>query len=173
LILRMAAATVRVIDRVSLVTGALCAVLLVVMVLVQFVVVLLRYVFGLGFLHLQELVVYLHATIFLVAAGYTLLRDEHVRIDILYRNRSPIAQAWINIGGIVLLLWPMCVFVAVASWRYVLRSWAILEGSPEGSGLPFLFVLKSMILVFAALVALQGLANLLKQVPIVAGSRSG
>ena len=119
----------------------------------------MRYVFGLGSVKMQESIVYMHATIFMVAAGYTLLRNGHVRCDIFYAGASPRAKAAIDLFGVLVFLLPMCALIAWAAWPYVAASWAVREGSPEGSlGLPAVFLLKSVILVFAGLLALQGLS---------------
>jgi TRAP-type mannitol/chloroaromatic compound transport system permease small subunit len=129
------------------------------MVLLQFVVVVMRYVFGLGSVKLQESIVYLHAMVFMLAAGYTLLHNGHVRCDIFYSAATPRAKAWVDLFGVLVFLLPTCALIAWVAWPYVAASWAVREGSPEGSlGIPGVFLLKSVILVFAGLVTLQGLA---------------
>jgi TRAP-type mannitol/chloroaromatic compound transport system permease small subunit len=129
------------------------------MVLTEFTVVLSRYVFGLGSTIMQESIVYMHATVFMVAAGYTLLHDGHVRCDIFYAEASPRGQALIDLIGVLGFLLPTCALIAWVAWPYVAAAWAVREGSPEGSlGIQGVFLLKSIILVFALLLALQGLA---------------
>jgi len=141
------------------------------MVLLQFVVVVMRYVFGLGSVKLQEGVVYLHATVFMVAAGYTLLHNGHVRCDIFYAPASPRAKAWVDLFGVVVFLLPMCALIAWIGWPYVAAAWAVREGSPEGSlGIPGVFLLKTVILVFALLLALQGLALAIHSALLLAGA---
>ena len=128
-------------------------------VLVQFVVVVMRYVFGLGSVKLQESIVYLHAMVFMLGAGYTLLHNGHVRCDIFYSAATPRAKAWVDLFGVAVFLLPMCALIAWVAWPYVGAAWAVREGSPEGSlGIPGVFLLKTVILVFAGLLALQGLA---------------
>ena len=76
------------------------------MVIVQIVIVLSRYIFGLGFIKLQELMIYMHGTLFTIAAGYTLLHDEHVRVDSFYRESSEKFKNIINLIGTLILLLP-------------------------------------------------------------------
>jgi TRAP-type mannitol/chloroaromatic compound transport system permease small subunit len=128
-------------------------------VLVEFTVVLMRYVFGVGSVKMQESIVYMHATLFMVAAGYTLLHNGHVRCDIFYAAATPRRKALIDLIGVFIFLLPMCALIAWVAWPYVASAWAVREGSQEGSlGIPGVFLLKSLVLVFAGLLALQGVA---------------
>ncbi len=163
----------RAIDRVNQRIGQLVAWLTVVMVLVQFTVVLLRYVFGIGFIWMQESILYMHAMVFLVGAGFTLLTDGHVRVDIFYREATPRRKAWVDLLGVLTLLLPFCALVVVVSWRYVANSWGILEGSKETSGIQAVFLLKTLILVFAGLVGIQGVALALKALVVLTPPSSG
>jgi len=157
-------------DRLNEWLGRSIAWLALAMVLLQFVVVVMRYVFGLGSVKLQEGVVYLHATVFMVAAGYTLLHNGHVRCDIFYAAATPRTKAWVDLLGVAVFLLPTCALIAWVAWPYVGAAWAVREGSPEGSlGLPAVFLLKTVILVFAGLVALQGLAMAIHAVLLLAG----
>lgn len=147
------------IDRANERIGVSVAWLALFTVLVEFVVVLMRYVFGVGSVKMQESIVYMHAIVFMVAAGYTLLHDGHVRCDVFYAPATPRRKALIDLIGVLIFLWPTCILIAWVTWPYVAAAWAVREGSPEGSlGIPGVYLLKSVILVFAALVALQGLA---------------
>lgn len=136
--------------------GSTVAWLTVVMVLVTFTVVVCRYAFNLGWIWLQDSIVYLHACVFMLAAAWALQRDEHVRVDIFYRGKSDLHQSWVNLLGTLVFLLPFCVFLIYISWNYVTTSWAIQEGSREASGLPWVYVLKSLILIMPALLILQG-----------------
>lgn len=120
-----------------------------------FIIVMLRYGFSMGWIWLQESVIYLHAAVFLLAAAWTLQEDGHVRVDIFYRRGSPTRKAWINLLGCVLFLAPFCTFLILVSWDYVAASWRLLEGSREAGGVPLVYVLKSLILLFPALLLLQ------------------
>ena len=157
----------RKIDAINDVVGRAVSWLAIVMVLVQFVVVLMRYVFGLGSIVMQESVVYMYAVIFMAGAGYTLLRDGHVRIDIFYRGASRRLKALVNLGGVVIFLIPVSLLIWIKSFPYVASSWRVLEGSKETSGIPAVFVLKSFILVFAALMLLQGLSLAIRSLLIL------
>ena len=132
------------------------------MVLLTFLIVVLRYGFNLGWIAMQESVMYLHAMVFLLGSAHTLRVNEHVRVDIFYRRFSPNKQAWVNIVGCVLLLMPVNSFILWMSWDYVASSWALLESSPQAGGLPLVFVLKTLILLFAVSMNLQGIAELLR-----------
>jgi TRAP-type mannitol/chloroaromatic compound transport system permease small subunit len=149
----------RAIDRLNETIGVTVAWLALLVVLVEFTVVLMRYVFGVGSVKMQESIVYMHATVFMVAAGYTLLHNGHVRCDIFYAAASPRRQALVDLIGVAIFLLPTCGLIAWMAWPYVAQAWAVREGSPEGSlGIPGVFLLKTIVLVFAALVALQGIA---------------
>lgn len=157
------------IDRVNDTLGRAVAWLALAMVLVQFLVVILRYVFGVGFLWMQESIVYMHATLFMVAAGYTLLHNGHVRVDIFYRSASPRRRAFVNLTGVLLFLLPMCVVLWQVGFPYVSASWAIFEGSKETSGIHAVFLLKTNILLFAGLVFIQGISMAAHAVLVLSG----
>ena len=139
------------------------------MVLIQFVVVLLRYVFGVGSIYLQEMIVYLHGIMFMVGAGYALLYNEHVRVDVFYREASTRWKAKVDLAGVVLFLLPVCTLITVYSWPYIAKAWAVREGSIEASGIQGVYLLKTVILFFTALVALQGIALALRSILRLAG----
>ena len=139
------------------------------MVLIQFIVVIMRYVFAMGSIPMQESILYTHGILFLLGAGYTLKRDGHVRVDIFYREATARARAVIDLFGVVVLLWPVCAAVWYFSLSFVGNSWRIREGSLEPSGLHLVYLLKALILVFASLVALQGLALAARSVLVLAG----
>ena len=145
------------IEWVNRAVGQAAAWLVLFMVLVQFALVLMRYVFGTGSLFMQESLIYAHAMVFMMAAAWTLADDRHVRVDILYSKASPRRQAAVNLFGVVFFLLPMCGLLWWVGYPYVARSWMVLEGSRETSGIPAIFLLKSVILLFVATLALQGL----------------
>ena len=156
-------------ERISELTGSVMAWLTVLMVLGTFVIVVLRYVFDLGWIAMQESIVWMHAAVFMLGASYTLKHNEHVRVDIFYRRSTAQRRAWVNVFGTVVFLLPLAVFVAVTSWDYVSTSWAIREASREAGGLPFPFVpiMKSLIPATALLLMLQGIADLLGAVLVL------
>jgi TRAP-type mannitol/chloroaromatic compound transport system permease small subunit len=132
------------------------------MVLIQFSIVISRYVFGFNSIWMQESVLYLHATLFMLAAGYTLLVDKHVRVDIFYAKATPARRRQIDIAGHLFLLLPSMAALAWWSWPSVRNSWKILEGPISVGGIEAVFLLKSLIPLFCLLVALQSLAILLR-----------
>lgn len=132
------------------------------MVAVQVAVVLMRYVLGVGSIWLSETILYAHATLFMGAAAWTLQQGAHVRVDIFYGDASPRTKAVVDLLGAVLLLLPFMAVLAAVSIPYVARSWAILERSREASGLPLVFLLKTLIPVFALLLGLQGVAQAIR-----------
>jgi TRAP-type mannitol/chloroaromatic compound transport system permease small subunit len=157
------------IDRLSVAIGRTVAWCLLFMVLAEFALVLMRYVLGVGSIWLQESVIYAHAALFMLAAAWTLAADAHVRVDIFYADASPRTKAIVDLFGALLLLLPFALALLYLSFPYVARSWAILEGSRETSGLPAVFLLKSLIPLFAALLALQGVAQALRAALVLAG----
>lgn len=158
-----------ILERISELTGSAMAWLTVLMVLGTFVIVVLRYVFDLGWIAMQESIVWMHAAVFMLGASYTLKHNEHVRVDIFYRRSSAQRRAWVNIAGTMVFLLPLAAFVAVTSWDYVSTSWAIREASREAGGLPFPFVpiMKSLIPATALLLMLQGIADLIGAVLVL------
>jgi len=162
-----------VLDAISETTGRAVAWLTLGMVLITFSVVVLRYVFNVGWIAMQESVTFLHATVFLLGAAYTLKHEGHVRVDIFYREMSPRARATVNLLGTLLFLIPVCAFILWTSWDYVMDSWSLKEGSREAGGLPGVFVLKTAIPVMALLLILQGLSQSLHAVLILFGVESG
>lgn len=153
-LLRLAAA----LETVSVAVGRSVALLTVLMVLVTALVVLLRYLFGLGWIWLQESITWMHAAVFMLAAAYTLAREEHVRVDVFYREMSPRARAWVDLVGTLVLLLPVCAFLLWSSWGYVASAWGMSEGSRESGGLPALYLLKSVLVAMPVLLGLQGVA---------------
>ncbi len=156
------------IDRLNLTVGRVFAWLALVMVLVQFLVVLLRYVFGLGFIWMQESIIYMHAFMFMLGAGFTLLADGHVRVDVFYRDAPRRFKAWANLLGALFLLIPVCALIVWSSWTYVIDSWIAREGSKETSGIQAVFLLKTAIPLFGGLMILQGLSLAIRSLETLA-----
>ncbi len=163
----------RIIDTLNERVGRAVSWLALFIVVVQFTVVVLRYVFGIGSIFMQESIVYMHAIVFLIAAGYTLFHEGHVRIDIFYSRADAKRKAMVDLAGAVFFLLPMCVLIFLISWPYVSRSWRVLEVSQEGSGIPGVFLLKTVILIYAVLLFLQGLSLAMRSILAVAGEDAG
>ena len=147
-------------DRISGVTGRLTSWLTLLMVIVTFTIVVMRYLFDAGEIWMQESVVWMHAFVFMIGAAYTLQRNEHVRVDIFYRDMSVIDRAWVDLLGVVIFLLPLCIFLAVKAWDFVAVSWALKEVSRESGGLPYplLPLLKTVLVLMPVAVALQGIS---------------
>jgi TRAP-type mannitol/chloroaromatic compound transport system permease small subunit len=155
-------ATAGAIDRLVAVIGRAVIWLSLAVVLVQFAVVVLRYAFGVGSIWLSESVIYGHAAMFMLAAAWTLQENGHVRVDVFYSDASSRTKALVDHLGALLLLLP---FMAVIIWFAlpdVARSWMVFERSRESSGLPFVYLLKTLIPLFALLMALQGIAQAIR-----------
>ena len=128
------------------------------LVLVVFIDVVMRYLFNTSFVFTQELEWHLFGFIFLIGAGYTLLHDGHVRVDIIYQRLSHKGRAWVNFVGVLLFLIPGCLMLISTSWKFTATSFAILEGSPDPGGIPFRFLLKGCIPVGFTLLLMQGIS---------------
>jgi TRAP-type mannitol/chloroaromatic compound transport system permease small subunit len=159
------------IDRLTATIGRAVAWLALMVVLLEFALVLARYVFALGSIWATETVIYAHATLFMLAAAWTLRSGGHVRVDVFYAEASPRAKGIIDLVGSLLLLLPFAVVLIWLSVPYAARSWAILERSQESSGLPLVFVLKTLIPLFAALMALQGMAQAIRALAVLSRPR--
>jgi len=149
-------------DQVNLHVGNTVRWLALFMVLIQFAIVLLRYVFGISFIFLNESVLYLHGTLFMLGAGYTLLVDKHVRVDIFYEKMSARGKLSIDLLGHLAFLFPSMLMLAYYTWPSVWKSWSILEGAISVGGIPASFLLKSLIPAFCLLLIIQGLACLIR-----------
>lgn len=150
------------IDAFSERTGRIICWLAVTEVLVVVLIVLLRYLFSIGNIGLQESVIYINSALFALGAAYTLKAQGHVRVDFFYNRLGARRQAIVDMLGAVLFLGVTAVFIIWMSWDYVALSWSSLEGSAESSGLPFVFLLKTLIPVLAGLLLLQGVAEFLR-----------
>ncbi|MGD2053907.1 MAG: TRAP transporter small permease subunit [Gammaproteobacteria bacterium] len=140
------------------------------MVIVTFIVVVLRYVFDTGWIALQESISYMHAMVFLIGASWAVQQEAHVRVDIFYSRFSSKTKAWIDMLGGLLLLLPVMIFVGWISWEYVIDSWDVLEGSREAGGLPGVFLLKTLILVLAGLLVLQAGVQVVRSIQTIRSS---
>ena len=158
------------IDRVNAAAARLAAWCCLFVVTCEFAVVVLRYAFGAGSIALQESVLYAQAALFLLAAPWTLKIGGHVRVDVFYADAGPRARARIDLGGALLFLIPFAVVLALSSLPYVGHSWGILERSREASGLPFVYLFKTLIPLFAVLIGLQGVAQAIRAVLVLTGA---
>ena len=162
-------AFVRGIDAVNEWVGRTVAWLTLGCVITCFAVVVLRYLFDLGFPWLQELYVWQHAAVFMAGAGYTMLHGGHVNVDVLYGRLNPRGKAWVDILGTLVFLFPWLAVVAITSAPFVISSWSIREPSSTADGMPAVYLLKSLLWVFCALLFLQGLALIVRRGLFLAG----
>ena len=149
---------IRTIDKLNDAVGRGVAWLTLAMVLITFAVVILRYIFSVGWVWMQESYVWIHGIVFMLGCGYTLLHNGHVRVDIFYRPANERHKAWVDLFGVIILLLPLLVVTLIFSLDYVIKSWAGLEASREAGGLPGLYLLKSVIWCFCVLTALQAMS---------------
>ena len=120
-----------------------------------------------GSVFLQDVVLYLHGSLFLLGAAFALKRGAHVRVDIFYRNFNKSKKALVDLLGNVIFLQPVCWTILLYSWGYVEFSWRIMEVSPEPDGLPFVYIQKSLLIAVAALLSLQSLSEILKSYLVI------
>ncbi len=159
---RAAHGAVRAIDALTGAVGRGVAWLTLAMMAVTCTVVVLRYGFSFGSIALQESVTYLHGAVFMLGIPYALREGAHVRVDILQARFPPRLRDAVELAGHLLFLIPFAVFVLWISGDYVVRSWRLLEGSPDPGGLPAVFVLKTLIPLMAVLLVLQTLAEIVR-----------
>ena len=165
-------AIIRGISALNRLIGNVFAWLSLAMVLICFTVVVQRYVIGTTFLWMQDLYVWLNGAMFTAVAGFALLRDDHVRVDIFYRPATLRTKAIIDLVGVLVFLLPFCWVVYAYSWNYIARSWGLREASANIGGMPGLYILKSFILVFVVVVSLQGIAMALRSILVLRGQQN-
>jgi len=146
-----------IVDRIGRSVGYLAMLL----VLVTCYIVLMRYGFNIGSIATQEIVTYMHATIFMLGAGFTLQRDGHVRVDVFYRRLNARQRAWVNSLGTLVFLLPTAGSLVWLSYDFVSQAWHIKESSIEQEGLPFVYLLKTLIPAAGGLLFLQGISILI------------
>ena len=159
-------------DRISDITGRIIAWFTLAMVLLTTVIVVMRYVFDAGFIWMQESVTWMHAAVFMVGAAYTLLYEEHVRVDIFYRKMSDKRRAIVDLVGVIIFLLPLCGFLALIAYDFAATSWSIHETSREPGGLPYpaIPLMKSIVIVMPVAVALQGVSMMMRALVALRGS---
>jgi TRAP-type mannitol/chloroaromatic compound transport system permease small subunit len=166
---RLAASIERVVDAI----GRAVSWLTLGIVLLTFAIVVLRYAFAGGSIALQESVLWLHSAVFLLGAAFALKRDQHVRVDIFYREFDPRRKALADLAGTLLFLLPVAGFLVLISYEYVASAWAIREASREPGGLPGVFLLKTLIPIAGVLLFVQGIALVLRQIAQLRAARGG
>lgn len=150
------------IDCFTEITGLAISWLSLALIIITCTVVVLRYFLGTGSIALQESMTYVHACLFMLAMAFTLKRGGHVRVDVFYSKFTPKTQALVDILGSLLFLLPVSLLIFMLSWDYVASSWAIRETSTESAGIPFVYLLKTLILILPVMLLLQGTAEIIK-----------
>lgn len=150
------------IDNINAFIGKSIAYCTLLMAVIMFAVVIFRYGFDLGWIAMQESITYLHAAVFLLGSAYTYQQNGHVRVDVFYRRYSPKTKHIVDFLGCLLLMLPVASYIAITCWPYVMQSWQLLEGSREPGGLPFTYILKSFMLIFAIMMIFQAVSELIK-----------
>ncbi|MGB3388524.1 MAG: TRAP transporter small permease subunit [Pseudaminobacter sp.] len=123
---------------------------------------ILRYVFSIGWVWMQDAYVWANATLIMMGCAYTLLHDKHVRVDFIYASRSSRFRAGVNFFGTLFLLIPTTITIFWYSYPYVGKSWARLESTPDVGGLPFVYLLKTVIVLFCIPLLAQGISLLIR-----------
>ncbi|HZZ91113.1 MAG TPA: TRAP transporter small permease subunit [Usitatibacter sp.] len=149
--------------------GRLVYWLVLAMVLISAGNAIIRKVFSMSSNAWLELQWYLFSAVFLLAAGYTLLRNEHVRIDIIVGRLSARTQAWIEIFGTVFFLLPMAILIGWLSWPYFVRGYTENEISGSAGGLT-LWPARLLLPVGFLLLTLQGISELIKRIAFLANA---
>jgi len=169
-LLRTLKTSLSAVEKFTEVTGRFISWATVTMVILVVLVVITRYFLGLGSIALQESVTYLHCLVFMMGFAFTLKHDGHVRVDIFYRGFSPRFKAIVNLIGGLLFLIPFCLLIFFTSWDYVIASWVIRETSAENNGLPFIYLLKTLMLLMPVTLLLQGIAEIIRSGLILSGA---
>lgn len=132
------------------------------LIFTQLAVVLMRYVFSLSFTWLNEIVMYAFAAMFMFGSAVALRDDAHVRVDILRPRFGAAGRNWIELAGLYLFLFPICIRILDTGEQGLARAWSLFEGSRESDGLPLMFLFKTLVPAFAVLMLTQGLSEALK-----------
>ena len=140
--------------------------ILIALILLVFFTVFFRYVFNMSYIIIQEIIMYLHALIFMFGISYALKENSHVKIDVLYNTLNKRIQKVISITGLVSFILPTALFIIYISIDMVTQSWVIFEGSSEAGGLNLVFILKSLIPISGVLIFLQGISELIKHIRV-------
>lgn len=149
-------------EKISENIGKSVSYLLLLMVFITVGVVVARYLFQTGSVVMQDSITYLHASVVILAMGYSLQTNSHVRVDIFYQKMNEKQKAIVNLLGSFFFLLPFSIFTLWVSFPYVRRSWAMGEKSAEAGGIPAVFLLKSLLLALVFVLVLQAIIEISK-----------
>lgn len=150
------------IDTLSEYIGRITALALVLLTILIVYDALSRYLFHSGSIALQELEWHLFDLIILLGISYALKEGAHVRVDIFYANFSVKTQAIVNILSQLFFILPFSVLVIYVGFDFVVQSFTQLEGSCDPGGLPYRYLIKSVMIISFVFVILQSLSELVK-----------
>lgn len=159
-------------DSVATFTGKSVAWLTLAMMIITCLIVILRYGFQISSVAMEESVIYLHALVFMLGAAYTFKEDEHVRVDVFYREFSAFKKAWVNFLGGLFFLLPVTLFTFYISLDYIFASWEVLETSSQSGGLPFIYLLKTLIPIMMISLIIQGIADIIRNLGFILGDKN-
>ncbi len=148
-------------------SGRIAAWLVLLLVSVVVYDVLNRVIFRNGSVALQELEWHLFAIIFLVGSAYTLKHNAHVRLELFYQHFSIRTRAWIDLLGTLFFLLPLCLVIISSAWPFIYNAYHFGEGSPDPGGLPYRFLIKSVIPLGFLLLLLQGVAMIAQKIQVL------
>jgi TRAP-type mannitol/chloroaromatic compound transport system permease small subunit len=143
--------------------------LMLVMVLVVFFDVVGRYAIGVTTVFTQELEWYLFAITYLLGAGYVMLWDEHVRVDIVYSSLPPWKKARNDFILLFVFFFPSCLMIVYTTWPFFRNAYRVLEGSPDPGGIPARWALKGVIIVAFVILIIQGFSQAVKNYYVMRG----
>ena len=106
---------------------------------------------------------YLDGFAYLMAGGYVLLWDEHIRVDILYSRLTPRNRAWMDFVLFFVFYFPSTILVMYTAWPFFRNSFTVLEGSPDPGGIPARWALKGVIIAAFGIMVVQGLSEVIKR----------
>ncbi len=158
----------RLVSRLNEAVGKFAALLNLLMIALVCFDVVVRYVLKKTSAFFYEMEWHLFSMVFLLAAGWTLLHDRHVRVDIFYTRFSKRSKALADVMGTIVFLLPFCIVILATAIPYTLNAFVSGEASPDAGGLPYRWVIKSMIVVGAGLLLLQGVAQLIENLTTLA-----
>ncbi len=157
------------IKKINRTIGVAMQYLIMAMVFAQFLIVIVRYVFSTNSLMAQESIVYMFATSFMLAMAHTFMKGEHVYLDIVFNHMTDRQKAWVYFLGSIVFFIPTIGIITYYTWDYVLRSWAILEGGLETNSLPFVYLLKTVLLIFCIQMLLHAVVLIVESVQFLIG----
>lgn len=146
-------------DSFSEIVGKFVSWLTILMVIATVIVVVLRYLFNIGATALQDSVMYMHSIVFLLGAAYTLNKGGQVRVDVFYRHFNLRQKAWVDAVGSLVFLMPLCGLIFFSSLSFVDQSWSVLETARDPNGLPYVYMLKTLLPIAACTLLLQAVAE--------------